>query len=202
MLTMADDLATRPSLLVRLRDRGDQQAWELFTGLYGPLVRRFARRAGLQDADAADLEQTVMQAVAGAIGRFDYDPRLGTFRGWLFGIVRRQVARWRAQQHGEPRGTGDTAVQAQLDQVPEPDDESKAIWESEYRLQRFRWAADRVREHVDAASWQAFWQTAVEGRSAAEVGAELGLSAGAVYTAKSRVLARVRREIDESGVDV
>ena len=192
---MADDLSTRPSLLVRLRDARDRDAWDLFAALYGPLVRRFARRAGLQDTDAADLEQAVLQAVNGAIGGFDYDPRQGTFRGWLFGIVRRQLAKWREAQQRQPRGAGDTAVQEQLEQVPERDADAEVAWEQEYRQQRFRWAAERVRDHVDAASWQAFWQTAVEDRGAAEVAQELGMSVGAVYTAKSRVLARIKQEI-------
>ena len=192
---MADDVATRASLLVRLRDARDGEAWQLFTSLYGPLVRRFARRAGLQDADAADLEQAVLQAVNGAIGRFDYDPQQGTFRGWLLGIVRRQLAKWRSTQARQQRGAGDTAVQEQLDQAPAPDSASDDAWEQEYRQQRFRWAAERVRQHVDEPSFQAFWQTAVEGRAATDVGLELGLTAGAVYTAKSRVLARIKREI-------
>jgi DNA-directed RNA polymerase specialized sigma24 family protein len=86
-------------------------------------------------------------------------------------------------------------VQEQLEQEPERDAEAEAVWEQEYRQQRFRWAAERVRDHVDAASWQAFWQTAVDDRSAAAVALELGMSVGAVYTAKSRVLARIKQEI-------
>ncbi|MGR5411090.1 RNA polymerase sigma factor, partial [Vibrio sp. PNB22_8_2] len=75
---------TRPSLLVRIRDGGDAEGWRLFVDLYGPLVYGFARRQGLQDADAADLTQDVFQSVAGAVRRLDYDPRKGSFRGWLY----------------------------------------------------------------------------------------------------------------------
>ena len=198
---MADDLATRPSLLVRLRDARDTQAWDLFASLYRPLVQRFARKAGLQEADAADLEQAVLQAVNGAIGGFNYDPGKGAFRGWLFGIVQRQLARWRSTQARQPLGSGDTAVHERLAEEPAPRDDSQTLWENEYRLQRFRWAAERVRQHVDPVTWDAFWQTAVEGRSAAEAARALGLSVGAVYTAKSRMLARVKREIETLGGD-
>src|SRR5262249_21126201 len=86
---------TRRSLLVRLRDPRDHRAWEDFVALYGPVAYRFLRRRGLQDADAADVMQNVLNVVAGSMSRFDYDPALGRFRAWLFEVVRRQLAKWR-----------------------------------------------------------------------------------------------------------
>ena len=84
-MTQSD--ATRPSLLVRIRDARDREAWGQFVEVYAPLVYDMARRRGLQDADAADLTQDVLRSVAGAIGRLDYDPRRGTFRSWLFSVA-------------------------------------------------------------------------------------------------------------------
>src|SRR2546430_17610403 len=83
---MGDSPATRASLLVRLRDPRDGRAWSEFVDLYAPLVYRFGCKQGLQDADAADLSQEALRAVAGAIGRLDYDPERGSVRGWLFTI--------------------------------------------------------------------------------------------------------------------
>src|SRR5262245_61410540 len=88
---MSDALATRLSLLVRLRDARDDGAWAQFVELYAPLVFGFARKHGLQDADAADLTQDVLQAVSGAIQRLDYDSRRGSFRGWLFTVARNKL---------------------------------------------------------------------------------------------------------------
>jgi RNA polymerase sigma-70 factor (ECF subfamily) len=85
---MADSPTTRPSLLVRIRDPQDSQAWTQFVEVYAPLVYGFARKHGLQDADAADVTQDVLRAVAGAAGRLEYDPQRGSFRGWLLTIVR------------------------------------------------------------------------------------------------------------------
>src|SRR5438094_7280967 len=105
---MTDPAITRPSLLLRVRDPRDKDAWREFVELYGPLVYRFARKRGLQDADAADLTQIVFQAVVPAIQRLDYDPRRGSFRGWLFAVVRNQLHNFLHRQGPTPPGSGDT----------------------------------------------------------------------------------------------
>src|SRR6516162_10659891 len=105
---MSDAPATRVSLLVRLGDAQDAAAWSQFVEVYAPLVYGFARKHGLQDADAADLTQDVLQAVSGGIRRLDYDPRRGTFRGWLFTVVRNKVRNFFAAQGRPGRGTGDS----------------------------------------------------------------------------------------------
>src|SRR5436305_15246010 len=94
---------TRPSLLVRLRDARDRAAWSQFVELYAPPVYGFARKQGLQDADAADLTQEVLRAVSAAVGRLEYDARLGSFRGWLFTVVRNKLHKLRAdrRRHGQ-----------------------------------------------------------------------------------------------------
>src|ERR1700730_3538749 len=96
---MPEAPTTQPSLLVRLRDARDERAWSQFVDLYAPLVSGYARRHGLKDADAADLMQGVLRSVAIAVRRLDYDPRRGSFRGWLFTIVRNQLATFRRQKH-------------------------------------------------------------------------------------------------------
>src|SRR6266700_6729928 len=106
---MAEIPPTRMSLLVRLGDSQDEAAWTHFVDLYTPLVYGYARKQGLQDADAADLSQDVLGAVAGAVGRLEYDPRRGAFRNWLFTVVRRKLSNWRAGQGSRARGSGDTA---------------------------------------------------------------------------------------------
>ena len=73
------------------------------------------------------------------------------------------------------------------------------MFEAEYRRRLFRWAADEVQGEFAPSTWQAFWLTAVEGRPPADVAAELGLSVGAVYIARSRVLARLRQRIEQLG---
>ena len=191
---MAELPATRPSLLVRLRDRDDQEAWRLFVDLYGPLVYGLARRRGLQDADAADLTQEVCRSVAGAVRKLDYDPARGSFRAWLYTVARRHLCDFAERQRRHTAGTGDPDVQALLEGQPAPEAEA-GEWERDYERRVFAWAAGRVREHFRENTWRAFWLTAMEGKSGEEAGRELGLSAGAVHVARSRVLARLKEEV-------
>jgi RNA polymerase sigma-70 factor (ECF subfamily) len=190
---MADALLTRASLLARLGDPEDRAAWQQFVELYGRLIYGFVRQRGLQDADAADLTQEVLIAVSQAMPRWRYDPKQGTFRGWLFGITRHKLARFLKRRQSQAVGSGDTEMRLRLEEEPNP--ELEAAWEKEYQQQVFRLAAEQVRERFAPKTWQAFWQTAVEGRTAAAVAAELGMSLGALYVARSRVLARLSEQV-------
>ena len=200
---MSDPTTTRPSLLLRLRDPMDERAWGEFVEIYGPLIHRLARRRGLQDADAADLVQEVFRAVAGAIERYDPDPAKGSFRGWLSTIARNLIVNLLDAQRRHPRGTGDSEVRRLLEEQPAPDSRQSAVFDAEYRRRILDWAAERVRDEFSEATWQAFWKTGVEGQSAQEAARALGLSVGSVYQYKSRVVARLRREIErvESDAD-
>jgi RNA polymerase sigma-70 factor (ECF subfamily) len=189
--------ATRRSLIVKLRDPADTEAWCEFVALYEPLIYRLARRKGLQDADARDLCQEVFRAVARAIDRWDLDPARGSFRGWLARIARNLLVNFLTRRPHRLRGSGSTSVQELLEAQPAADPSATALFEIEYRRRLFRWAADAVRGEFAPTTWQAFWQTAVEGRPPAGVAADLGLSVGAVYIARSRVLARLRHRIGQ-----
>ena len=186
---------TRASLLVRIQDQRDAEAWRQFFDLYAPVVYGFARKRGLQDADAADLMQDVLRSVAGAAGRLNYDPGKGTFRGWLFTVTRNKVFNFLDKQRHQARGSGDSGAMHRLEEQAAPDGE-RDEFDREYERRRFAWAADRIKEEFHDSTWQAFWLTAVEGKSAKDAGDKLNLSAGAVYVAKSRVIARLREEIE------
>jgi RNA polymerase sigma factor (sigma-70 family) len=192
---MAQAPRTRISLLARVRDPLDRVAWQQFVELYGTLVYGFARQHGLQDADAADLTQEVFLALAGAAGRWRYDPGRGSFRGWLYGITRKKLARFLEQRRSQAVGSGDSNAQQRLAEEPSPADDLEDVWEREFQQLVFNLAADAVQPSFTPPTWQAFWRTAVEGESPAAVAAALGLSVGAVYVAKSRVLARLTEEI-------
>jgi RNA polymerase sigma factor (sigma-70 family) len=195
---MSDAPATRLSLLVRLREPRDDEAWAQFVELYAPLVYGFARKHGLQDADAADLTQDVLQAVSGGIRRFDYDPRRGSFRGWLFTVVRNKLRNFVAAQKRPGRGSGDTDAQLLLLELPAREEDQTDWWDEEYERRVFAWAAEQVRDHFSESTWRAFWQTAVEGKTGPQAARTLGMSVAAVYLAKGRVMARLKEVIRET----
>ena len=188
---------TRPSLLVRIRDRGDRAAWEQFAAIDTPLLLRFARRHGLQEADAHDLVQEVLKAVTKAAKRLEYDPRRGSFRGWLYTVARSKLSNLLAARARQAQGSGDTGVHGLLEQQPAPLEDDSAEWDAEYERRVFAWAAEQVRADFQEKTWQAFWLTAVEGKPAAQAAEALGLSVGAVYVAKSRVMARLKEQVQE-----
>src|SRR5947209_1985070 len=122
---------TRPSLLVRLSDPADGAAWEEFVEIYAPLIQRLAEHQGLQEADAEDLVQETLQAVARAIPRWDPDPARGSFRGWLFRIARNLTIDFLARQRRHPRGSGDSGVADLLAGQAAPEGEESALFDEE-----------------------------------------------------------------------
>jgi RNA polymerase sigma factor (sigma-70 family) len=194
---MVESPNTRPSLLVRIRDPQDERAWAEFLDIYTPLIYRLARRKGLQDADAADLVQEVFRAVAGAIDRWDPDPSKGSFRAWLFRIARNLMVNFLIHQQRHPRASGDSQVGRLLEGQTAPPGPESALFDAEYRRRLFAWTAEQVRPEFRTATWNAFWMTGVEGKDARLVAESLGISVGAVYHHKSRVMARLRQRIEE-----
>ncbi len=192
---MPETPSTRPSLLLRLRDFQDQEAWAQFVGVYAPLIYERARRRGLQDADAADLTQACLRQVAAHVGTLEYDARRGTFRGWLFTIVQNKLRDFHKQRAGRCQGSGDSQMQWLLENQPATQPDEAEEWARDYRRRLFAWAAEQVRPQVQEATWQAFWQTAVENKPGKNVARNLGLTVAAVYLAKSRIMARLRAVI-------
>ena len=111
---------TQATLLVRIRNPFDHEAWSRFVDLYAPLVYGFLRKRQLQDADAADLTQDVFRQVAASIESLEYDAKRGSFRGWLLTIVQhRLTTHWR-RNHYREQAAGDSAALEQLQQIPQP----------------------------------------------------------------------------------
>jgi RNA polymerase sigma-70 factor (ECF subfamily) len=194
---MPEGPATRQSLLLRLRDHQDNEAWAQFVDVYAPLIYDYARQRGLQDADAADLTQACLSRFAVSVRNLEYDPQRGSFRGWLFTLVRNMLRDFLDRPQSFQQGSGDSRVQQLLENQAAPERGEEAEWDREWRRNLFAWAAEQVQPRVQEATWLAFWKTAVENRSGHEVAAELGLTVAAVYLAKSRVMARLRAVIHE-----
>jgi RNA polymerase sigma-70 factor (ECF subfamily) len=180
---------TPVSLLEQLRQPDAQAAWDRFVELYTPLLFYWARRAGLREPDAADLVQDVFTVLLQKLPEFTYDHQR-SFRAWLRTVT---LNKWREKQRRRrlPREADDTA----LAEVTIPDG-AEAFWQAEYQQRLAARALEVMRDEFRPATWQACWQLVVEGRPGAEVAADLGLTLGAVYAAKARVLRRLRQVLE------
>lgn len=186
---------TSSSLLYRARGR-DPEAWQRLSELYGPVVYGWVRAAGIREHDAADIVQDVFQAVFTSLNRFRQDRPTDRFRDWLWTITRRRaidLVRLRAKQ---PAGAGGEEAHALLQELPQRLPEQAAPESATAQADLVRRALDLVRPEFADHTWQACMQTAVEGRRPTDVAADLEMSVGAVYVARSRVLKRLRKELD------
>ena len=182
-------------MILRLRQQ-DAEAWQEFVEIYQPLVYRLALKKGLQQADALDATQEVLARVAKAIGNWDPDPAKGTFRGWLSTITRNLVVEFLRSRKRRPITSDNSSVDELIRQVPDTSNESQ-LFDLEEKRQIFAWAAKKIRPEFKNNSWQAFWMTAVENRDVESVARELGLTKGAVYIARSRVMAKFKTKIQQ-----
>lgn len=182
------------SLLARLQ-ASDRDAWQRLVDMYGPGVFWWCRQSGLQAEDAADVFQEVFRAVAGAIGDFRGEIIGGSMRSWLRAITRNKICDHIRRRQRQPQAEGGTSALEKLAQVtassgvleqPEASEAPDPLWAR---------ALEAIRVDFQHHTWQAFWQVVVDARPAAEVAAELGMSLEAVYQAKSRVLRRLREEM-------
>jgi RNA polymerase sigma factor (sigma-70 family) len=196
---MADSTGdeTRPSLLLRLRDPRDQEAWSRFVDVYGPLVHSHARRRGLSNEDAEDVTQRVFARVSEAIRKFDYDPQRGKFRDWLGFIVRNEVFRhWKKGERETRAPGGDDQT---LEQVA--GDPTDPEWTEEFHTHVLRVALARCQPRFEPDTWWAFEKVWLDHFPARDVAQELSQPIDWVYVAKSRVLKRLWQEVQELADD-
>ncbi len=192
---MSDIPQTRQSLLLEL-SRRSEDAWSEFLKVYETAIYRLCRSKGLQDADARDVTQEVLAAVHQRLPSWDYDASKGSFRAWLFRVAR-NVSIDSITDRARRAGGRESEVESALESLVDPRAESSTQFDLELRRSLFEWAAHEVRSEVRAVTWQAFQQTAVLGRRPEDVAAALEIPIGSVYTAKCRVVARIRAKVSE-----
>lgn len=181
--------------------RMNADSWTRLVTTFGPVVYGWCRASGVPDADAPDLVQNVFRSVAHSVNRFERAKPVGSFRSWLATITRNQVRDFfRRESHREAAAGGTDAwrqLQGQPDRESADTLDSTITPESAERAVQRR-VVELVRSEFEPRTWQAFWMTAVQGRTGAEVAAELSLSVASVYQARSRILRRIRQRLSES----
>lgn len=186
---------TRASLLIRIRDPRDAEAWREFDALYRPMLMRFALARKLSPPEAEDVVQHVMTAVHEHIGSFEYDPGKGRFKGWLRTIVNNRVRALLGRRREALAESGDFQVEQEREQAP--DEEFDRFWMEEH----LRHAVERVRGEVEDSTYRAFRAHVLDGWSVEQTCAEFGMNPNQVYRIKFRVMQKLRehlRMLDES----
>jgi RNA polymerase sigma-70 factor (ECF subfamily) len=197
---MAERPQTSLTLLQRLR-ANEPDAWSRVVSLYRPLVCYWCGRQGVIGADADDVAQEVFQVASARLADFRRERPGDTFRGWLRGITR--IKAWEHRRDAgqfPPAVGGSTALQRMHGVADDSPADSDAAPQEDPPAEisaLLRRALDYVRVEFEPATWRAFLLTAVDGKSAPDAAAEIGLSAAAVRQAKSRVLRRVRQELGD-----
>ena len=187
-------METSLSLLERLR-QPDGEAWQRLVALYVPLLRGWLRQHFLQDADCDDVVQEVLLRVVQEAPQFRHNRQPGAFRAWLRQMVVNRMREFRRSRPRVPVATGDSDFQVRLGQLEDAGSQPSRAWDEEHD----RHVANRLLEMIagdfEPTTWQAFRLLTVEGRRAADVAAQLGVSVNAVYIAKSRVMTRLQQEL-------
>jgi RNA polymerase sigma-70 factor (ECF subfamily) len=209
-------LATRWSLLARLKDWHDDQSWRQFFDTYWKLIYSVAIQAGLSDAEAQDVVQDTLLSVAKKIGEFKCDPKAGSFKVWLLKLTRWRILNQlkkrmpnRAEPTSGPAGavTGvraarhsddDSTRTATIERVPAAGGlDLDAIWDAEWARNLTETASERVRQKVSSRQFQMFELNVVQGWPVRQVARLLSASAGQVYLAKHRVSRLLKKEIQK-----
>ena len=183
---------TRFSLIEKIKNPRDAEAWSEFAEIYYPLVIRMCRQKGLQHADATDVAQEVLGRVAKAVKTYRHDQPGSTFRGWLYRITRNLTIDFFRKQNKDPLVKA--AYREDLNTIQEPSEVESRDFHLAFRKQMFAVVAKIVAQQVQPQTWAAFWKTEVEHQDVASAAKELSMTAGAIYVARSRVIAKLRKE--------
>jgi RNA polymerase sigma-70 factor (ECF subfamily) len=178
-------------LLERLRRSPEPDSWARFVQLYAPLIYSWARRANVPHQEAADLVQDVLTLLVEKLPNFVYD-RNKSFRRWLQAVT---LNKWR--EHCRRRDPITLPAATGLLEALAGREDGLAFEEQEYRQYLVNRALQVMKADFQPITWKACWEHVVSGRSAAEVATSLGISEGAVYVAKHRVLRRLREELQD-----
>jgi len=193
-----DSLATRASLLGRLKNREDAASWDEFAQIYSRLIRGVAIQSGLNEAEAKDVEQETLLCVAKTIHEFESNPERGSFKSWLLNLTRWRIAdqfRKRPPPGAQPAASSTAGDRtATIERIPDTDN-IDAVWETEWKKNVIETALARVGRKVKPKHSQVFDLYAVRRWPAAKVARELGVNIVQVYLINHRMTKLLRQEV-------
>ena len=202
-----ESLATRASLLERLKDLDDQESWQVFYATYRRLIFSFAVKHGLTGAEAEEVVQETVISVARHLREFQYDPKRCAFKTWLFNLtlwrIRDQLRKRPPGESAQHRKPGETDRTSTAERLPGPESEHlAALWEEEWKQDVFERALERVKTQIEEKQFQIFDFYVLRQWPARKVAQWLGVSLVRVYFYKHHISKLMRAEIErlqESG---
>lgn len=187
---------TRTTLIAQVKSPENRGAWDEFVALYRPVIYRMARRRGMQDADAQDLAQAVLIRIVGAIDRWEKTDSGVGFRHWLSRVAKNAILS-ALDRSPKEAAVGGTDLQVLLNEEPHTDTDMEQEIALECLREKYHRAAATVRADVDEITWQAFEQSVVQGQDCQQVAAQLNKPIGTIYAARSRVMRRLRDQVNQ-----
>jgi RNA polymerase sigma-70 factor (ECF subfamily) len=184
----SDERTTRPSLLVRVKTRSDQDAWHEFVEIYGPVIFGYCRIRKLQESDAADVAQDVLVRLSNSMGDFEYQPEIGRFRNWLGKVVYREILR-----HWNKRKRDGSAIQGMVES--ETSDVPQSDWIDYFQAEIMRSSLQNIASEFEPETMALFELTWIKNLTAAQAAEQTKTTVDKVYVAKSRVLKRLQQEV-------
>ena len=186
---------TRESLLLRLKEQGNEQDWREFHDIYGRLIFGYCLHFNISYAEAEDIVQEVCVKVFRHIGKFDYSPEKGRFRGWLKTITRNTVTDYLRRRQNRARVAQDYLIHAEMKQETRPEQDEE-VWQREWEKALYEAALERVRKRVGEETYRVFHRYVLDNESATDVADETTLDANAIYAVKHRVMRYIREEVE------
>jgi RNA polymerase sigma factor (sigma-70 family) len=206
-----DEQATRQSLLEKLKVAGSKDGWEEFYETYSGMIVNFAMREGLSASEAEDVLQETIISVYKQMPEFTYNPQQGSFKSWLYQLVRWRIAdQFRDRKPDSPARPGNSRSHspdrtATIERVVDPNgNELESIWEDQWRRTALDKALERLKKRVKTKHYQIFDLVAVQGRPMREVAASCGTTVANVYLIRHRLRGLLKKEVErvESGLSL
>jgi RNA polymerase sigma-70 factor (ECF subfamily) len=192
-------IPTRQSLIERLKDWQDQKSWLDFFNTYWKLIYGVARRMGLTDAEAQDVVQETLVAVAKKMGGFKTDPAFGSFKSWLLLITRRRIHdQFRKRQRALfiQEASDATPRTPVLERLPDPGARPlEQVWQAEWEANVLEIALEKVKQSVSSKQFLIYYQHVFKQWPARKVSEQYGVTLAQVYMAKYRISTVFKREI-------
>ena len=193
-------IPTRQSLLVRLKNWDDADSWKEFFEIYWKLIYGVAIKAGLTEVEAQEVVQETVIGVSRKMPEFDYDPAVGSFKGWLLHMTRWRINdqfRKRRHQAEHLRQEGDSTTRTStIDQIPDPAGINlESIWDNEWQSNLLEVAIEKVKQKVKPKQYQIFDLYVVKKWPVEKIATTLGVNVGQVYLAKHRIAALLKEEV-------